>query len=292
MRHRLTPLAVALALGLFGARAGADDAALKQVLVTVLADDKGPILNLQAADFDLEEDLVARDVTGARLAGGQLSVAVLLDTSQPPQNASIPAITRDLRESLTALVKTLQTRAPETQISYSEFGGAAVTRVPFTSNTIELNKVLGRIYPDTRADSVLLEAFTDAGRRLALQPAPRRAVVTIDFNSQETSSQGEQKPAVDSVERTGATVWSVTIGAPGTRNNRDVVMNYLTSRTGGQRQTILDTPSLASKLQGIANSLLSQYELTYVRPDNVTTVKEMLITTKKGQKALKTLWMR
>jgi hypothetical protein len=266
--------------------------AQKQLLVTVIADEKGPVRNLTAADFVLVEDRATREVTGAAPAVGPLSIALLVDISQPPQSAQIPMITRDLRQSLTTFVKTIQAAAPDAQISYGEFAGAAVTRVPFTGRTAELEQALSKVYPDTRTDAVMLEALIDAGGRLGQTPPPRRAVVSLDFNSPETSRESAQKPAVEAVEKTGATVWCVTVGSAGSRNSRETVLNALTQRTGGQRQTIVDTTGLEARLTGIAHSLLSQYEITFNRPDNVTSVKDTQITTKQGHKALKTVWMR
>jgi hypothetical protein len=289
-RHLLAVLAVGLCLPLVQPAAGAR--AQRQILVTVLADANGPLRTLTAADFVVTEDKKTREVTGIVLAPYPLSVALLVDTSQPAQGGSIPTITRDLRDALTMFARTLQTASPDTQISLGEFAGAAVTRVPFTNRTSELEQAFSRLYLDPRSDAVLLEAFTDVAAKLGQMPPPRRAIVTIDFNSPETSRESEQRPAVEAVERIGATVWATSIGSAGGRNSREMVLNALTDRTGGQRQVITDTISLQNRLKSIANSLLSQYELTYIRPDNVSAVKDVQISTKRGAKVLKTRWAR
>jgi hypothetical protein len=258
----------------------------------VVADAKRPVFNLSATDFIVTEDGAVREVSEAAAATDAMSIALLVDTTQPPMGAPVPTITRDLRRALTTFVKTIHTASPESQISFGEFAGAAVTHVHFTTSTPVLEKTLSRLYPDPRTGAVLLEALVDAGKRLAQTPPPRRAIVTVDFNSPESSGEFQQMPAVEAVERSGAAVWSVSIGSAGSANSREVVLNALTQRSGGQRQRIFDTSSLENHMRVIANSLLSQYVLSYIRPESVTSVADIQVSTKRGGKALRSRWAR
>src|SRR5262245_31941384 len=126
MPKRVLPLLLPLALSLLlvPTRAATISPATKQVLVTVVADEKEPARSLTAADFVVVEDKATRDVTGAALAANPLSVLLLVDTSQPPAGMPIPAIARDLRQALTTFMTTVQTAAPDTLFAYGEFGGA------------------------------------------------------------------------------------------------------------------------------------------------------------------------
>ena len=290
MTRRALPL-LALILCLPLARVDSAGVASKQLLVTVVADEKQPVQDLSAADFVVREDRAQREVTGAVLATEPVSVALLVDTSQPASGATIPTITRDLRQSLLTFVKTIQSAGADARIAYWEVGGAAINRVPFTAKRGELEPVLERLYPDTRRTAVMIEALTDAGSKLSQMPAPRRTIVTVDLNSPEDSREAEQKSAIETVDKSGATVWAVSIGS-GARNTRDNVLNILTKESGGQRQTIIDTSSLEARLKGVAHTVLSQYHLTYVRPDNVAAVKDIQIETKRGLKAFRTRWIR
>jgi hypothetical protein len=68
-------------------------------------------------------------------------------------------------------------------------------------------------------------------------------------------------------------------------------MFRLTAASGGTRQTIIDASGLEAMLKGVANSLLSQYTVTFTRPVNAT-VKSTQMETAKGGRVLMTPWLR
>jgi hypothetical protein len=260
------------------------------------------VQKLSAADFVVREDNVTREVSEAMLATDPVSVALLVDTTRPVPGAPVGPITQDMRKALQTFVKTLKVESPVAEVSYTEYAGAAVTKIPFTRDTRELQKLFTRWYPDLSGTGVLLEALVDAGARLAKTPAPRRAIVTIDFRSPESSGEHQQIPAINAVERSGATVWAITVAGragpttlAGSRDSspiRELVLNTVTQRMGGFRDIIIDTRSLESRLKRIAYTLVSQYEITYIRPEAVTSVTDIEVGTKRGVKILKSRWMR
>ena len=65
----------------------------------------------------------------------------------------------------------------------------------------------------------------------------------------------------------------------------------VTRTSGGMRLTVVEATGLESMLKSVANSLLSQYTVTFVRPGNAT-VKSTQMETRKGGKVLLTPWMR
>jgi len=180
----------------------------KSILVTVVAPASAPIKDLGARDFVLREDNATREVTGAELSNEPLFISILVDTSQP--RLDVPPATQDLRTALGSFVKTVQAGSPDAQFSIMEFGGAAVPTVPFTAQHSELDKGIKRLVPNQRAGAVLLEALVDTGKSLSDKPTPRRAIVSIDFDPQETSSL-QPKRVIEDVHKSGATVWAISI---------------------------------------------------------------------------------
>jgi hypothetical protein len=65
----------------------------------------------------------------------------------------------------------------------------------------------------------------------------------------------------------------------------------VTRSSGGTRVTIVEPTGLEAMLKSVANSLLSQYTVTFTRPVNAT-VKSTQMETAKGGKVLLTPWMR
>jgi hypothetical protein len=204
--------------------------------------------------------------------------------------------TQDLRTALSTFVKTIQAASPDAQISLTECGGAAVTTVKFTTDTARLEAGINRLVPAHQSNAVVLEALMDASKQIADEPAPRRAIVTISFNSSEGSANTPQKVA-EAVHRSGATLWAISIqgtiqdGIAGSAPNREQVLNELPRVSGGLHLTAVSTTSLESMLKGVANNLLSQYTVTFVRPGTAP-IKTIRAETTGGASVLLSPWMR
>jgi hypothetical protein len=98
--------------------------------------------------------------------------------------------------------------------------------------------------------------------------------------------------AEEVVHKSGATVWTVSVRSTSAwSNHREELLNLMTRSSGGTRLTIVEPTGLASMLKTVANSLLSQYTVTFTRPLNAT-VKSTQMETAKGGKVLLTPWMR
>lgn len=273
---------------LMGARS--PQAQAKMALVTVIADAAGPIRELTAKDFVVTEDNQKRDVLSAAIADDPLSIALLVDSSQPPMGAMPP--TQDLRTALASFVKTIQSQSAGARIALTEFAGAAVPRVGFTAPKADLDAAIGRLYPNQQGQAVLLEALVDAGKLLAGQPAPRRAVVSVDFNSPEGSAERTLKTAAEELHKAGATLWSVSVrGNVVTTPLREEVLNKTIQANGGLRLMPVDASGLESNLKIVAHSLASQYTVTFNRPAGASPKVTKLETTR-GAKVQLTPWMR
>jgi hypothetical protein len=256
----------------------------KSILVTVLDKDLAPIRDLAASEFTVHEDGARREVTAAAHATDLLFVSVLIDTSKIPQG-DIDRI-RDMRTSLTTFVKTLQSANPTAEIALTTVGGAGVLVKDFTTQTNELEHITGRLVPDHRENSVVLESLIDAARGLVNKPSPRRAIVSIDFASMERS-EVQPTTVITEVLKSGASVWCVSVhGQQGfTAPRRDTALNFLTKNTGGIRATALVPSALEQVLKNLAWSLNSQYLVTYTRPDGATP-KSIVPSAARGSKFL------
>jgi von Willebrand factor type A domain len=264
-------------------------ASQKSALVTVVAEAAGPVKGLAAADFVVTEDKDKREVVGVEPATDPLFISVLVDTSQPPLGVQPP--TRDLRAAVSTFVKMIQAASPDSEISLTEFAGAAVTTVDFTKSGEALDKVIQKLFPNQQSSAVLIEAIADAGRKVAVKPAPRRAIVSIDFRSQEGSGDQSMKKAAEEVKKSGATVWAISIGNANSAPGRESVLNTVTQSSGGMRLTAFEPSALEGLLKQVANTLLSQYTVTFARPGDGP-AKNVKMETTRGAKVLVTPWMR
>ena len=262
----------------------------KTALVTVVAEAGGPVTNLTARDFVVREDRATRDVVAAQPATEPLFITLLIDTTRSPTGVLAP--TQDLRKALTSFVTIIKSGSPDAQMAIMDFAGAAVTAVDFTAEAPALDKYIQRLFPNRQADAVLIEALVDAGKKLSDKPSPRRAIVSVDFNSPDSSAAHTMNQAAENIRKSGATVWTVSVrGTSASSSNREEVLNVVTRASGGQRLTTIEATGLEPMLKGVANSLLSQYMVTFTRPGD-TQVKSTQMETSKGGKVLLTPWMK
>ncbi len=191
-------------------------------------------------------------------------VTLLVDTLAPPLGAPAGAAgfsqTQDLRRALTSFVTTIKGGSPDAQIAVMEYAGAAVTVLDFTSSATEMDRYIQRVFPNRRADGVVIEALVEAAKKLSDKPTPRRAIVSIDFNSRDSSAVQAMNQAAENIRKSGATVWTISIrGTSATSSNREEVLNVVTRASGGMRLTAVEATGLDSMLKSVANTLLSQY---------------------------------
>jgi hypothetical protein len=266
------------------------DALQKAALVTVVAEAGGPVANLTPRDFVVREDRTAREVIGAQAATEPIFVALLVDTIRPPSGVLAP--TQDIRRALTSFVTLIKAGHPDSQIAIMEFAGAAVTAVDFTTAGPTLDRYIQRLFPNRQADAVVIEAIVEGARKLSDKPSPRRAIVSVDFNSGDSTAVQTLNQSGEAVQKSGATVWTVSVRtSSASSSRREEVLNVLTSASGGMRLTAVEATGLESMLKRVANSLLSQYTVTFRRPADAS-VKSTQMETSKGGKVLLTPWMR
>jgi hypothetical protein len=299
MRFRLlctTLVAVPVIAGL--AAPARQDVVQKTALVTVIAEARGPVANLGPRDLVVREDRATRDVLDVRPATEPLFVALLIDTIRPPAGAPTSpvgvtmAATPDYRRGLAAFVSTIKGGNPDAQIAILEYAGATVTAIDFTSEAPTLDRFIQRLFPNRQADAVLIEAVVEGAKKLGDKPSPRRAIVVVDFNSRDSSAVPAMQQAAEIVNKSGATVWTVSVrSTSASSSHREDVLNVVTRLSGGTRLTIVQPTGLEAMLKSVANSLLSQYTVTFARPVNAT-VKSTEMETAKGGKVLLTPWMR
>jgi hypothetical protein len=233
-----------------------------------------------------------------RPATEPLFIALLIDTIRPPAGAPASpvgvtmAATPDFRRGLAAFVSTIKGGNPDAQLAILEYAGATVTAIDFTSEAPTLDRFIQRLFPNRQADAVLIEAVVEGARKLGDKPSPRRAIVVVDFNSRDSSAVPAMQQAAEIVNKSGATVWTVSVrSTSASSSNREDVLNVVTRSSGGTRLTIVQPTGLEAMLKSVANSLLSQYTVTFARPVNAT-VKSTQMETAKGGKVLMTPWMR
>jgi VWFA-related protein len=235
----------------------------KSVFVSALDQNGKPVTDLTMQEFRLREDGQDREIVSVKAASQPLTVELLADTTE-----SAAEFTQDIRKALVAFVREVHAASADAPISLMEFGQAAVTLVPFSTKTEDLEAQINRLVGKPDADSVLLEALIAASENLAKRPSPRRAIVLLNMEPSRERSQEDPNRIFNALKKSVAQVWAVSLQKGALKNpTRDVVLETLTKNTGGKREYIVGQSALENVLKGYANALTSQYEVTYKRPD-------------------------
>jgi VWFA-related protein len=255
----LLPL-VALALAVVAAVPAATQSGTDKTLYLSVVDDAGkPVKDMTAADLRIREDGVDGDVLALKPATGPLFISLLADTTPGTES-----YVNDIRKAYSAFVRRVFSANPEAEVALMEFGQAAVTITNFTKSAEDLDKGINTIFPKPRSGSVLLEAIIASAYDLAKRQSRRRAVVSLNMEPSDEQSHQDAKKLDDALRRSGIQVWALSLQkGPAANSKRDVVLNELAKRTGGQRDIIVAQSAIETYLNRYADALTSQYELTY-----------------------------
>jgi VWFA-related protein len=262
----VTAAGVLLGLGLGAAaldvRQGAGE---RQILVTVADQNKVPITGLTAADFAIREDGVDREIVRAAPATDPAYIVLTTDTSKGAPGDPERDV-RDLRNALVAFVKQVHAASPETMIALMDHGGAAVKINDFTTDTAALEKKIQRIFfkPDP---SVALEAMDEAARELKNKKSTRKFIICYQLDNAPEHSQVRGSDIARNIQQVYPQVWAVTLRDRNNSNpTRDNILNGLSAMTGGARLTVLTSSTLEVTFKQIADLLMGQYAVTFMRP--------------------------
>jgi hypothetical protein len=273
--------------------APADTRIAKSILVTVLNEKGDPIRDLEPREFIVTEDGTQRQIIDARANREPLFVALLVDTARA--HPGVPYPTQDLRRGLAAFNRRILNGTAGSQIVVYDIAQGGSVVVPYTSVAEPLNTWSRRLVESPQGAGVLLEAMVAASRDLATKPSPRRAIVSITFDSPESSRLTPQSVA-DEVVKSGAAYWPISIRGSGLFIStpvplRETLFSNLPGPTGGLQVTAVSTTALEQILSRVAAALTSQYEVTYYRPEGVP-ARDIQASAKRGVKFLRASWIR
>jgi hypothetical protein len=180
------------------------------------------------------------------------------------------------------------------RIALYQVAGASVPVSDLGAPAATLDKALGMVAPGAdMGGDVIVEGIQDAAKKLANEPAPRRAIVSIDFASTDPFPDVQAGAVVKQVFPTGVSLFGLMVRKTEQEPNvgRENVFNSIIKNNGGLRITIGDPAGLKDQLQLVANSLLSQYELT-IKGVEPAKAHDLKITTKDGAKVLPSVFAR
>ena len=251
------------------------------VVVSVATSSDAPVADMQAADFLVREDNVAREVLRASPAPPPSHVYFLVDDSQATQ-----AMVQDLRTAMTNFISKIAALTPAPQQALMTFGERPTRRVDFTPNPEALLDAAKRLFPINNSGAYLLQAITDATRDLKKREAASPIIVAfVAENGPEFSSEVNAQIR-DALKACGASLWTITLqvgslATQGAGRERAVVLGDVTRDSGGMNKVVLSPQAIGSAFTTVTNLISSRYLVIYGRPDTLIPPDRIEVTSRR-----------
>ena len=271
---------------LLQASAASTEAQPRQLTVTV-TDDKGrAIEGLTADDIAVTENGVAREITRVELDRRPLTVAMIVDTSEPMSTAYRMQV-------LDPVVQFLRSLPPDSKFTVWTTGDRPTRIVDdYTTDVAATTRALKKVFP--RGGNTLFDTIVEASRDLARREGERTAVVIvtglgIGFRNY------DRRQVVEEGKRSGATFLSLQIEEgrlpPGADRagigevdsaEYEYVLSNLAKETGGRQESTLSAMGVGSNVAKLGADLHGQYRLSYLGLPGVEDPKVKVTVAREG----------
>ena len=266
--------------------APAVSAQTRELTVTV-ADDKGQAIEgLTREEVAVTENGVAREITRFELDRRPLTVAVILDSSEPMSSL--------YRQQVVEPVVQLLSRLPEGSRFTVWTTGDRPHRIvnDYSTDAAAAAQAMRRVFP--QGGNTLFDTLVEASRDLAKREGERTAVVVVtglgigfrNYDRTQVVSEGE---------KSGATFLTVQVEegrlSPGAEragigevesSDYEYVLSGLARKTAGRRESTLSAMGVGSALAKVAAELRGQYRLAYLGLPGVDDPKVKVTVARQG----------
>jgi hypothetical protein len=252
----------------------------RALYVSALSDAGAPVPNLGPSDFVVREDNVAREVLKVEPAVDPMQIAVLVDTSQGARDDIA-----HVRAALPDFVKTLTTGDVKNEVAIIAIGERPTVFTNYTFSQAELKKGIDRIWSMRGSGAYLLDALIEVCQGFKKRGAQRPVIVAILSEGPELSNR-QHDEVLEPLRATGAAFHAITMGRPSSSmsdemRNRNMVLDEGPRTSGGRREELLTSISLAPKLAQLANELTHQYKVTYARTQSLIPPERVTVSAAK-----------
>ena len=236
----------------------------RSVWVSVVDGAGRPATDLTAADFQVTENGVTRQVTRATLGNAPMRIVLMVDSSTP-----VGRMINDFKAALQAFVETLP---PQHEVAFISSGGQIRVRTQPKDARDKLQAEVARFASEGGANA-FLDTMLEADKRF-LKPVPEQwpvfVIVTTDNGDtrREPDIQSYNKFMNDFLARGGA-AHAVIVAGTQTGPVTDIVSN-LVDNVAGLRHLVNTSNSLPARLKEIAERIdidhrimMNRYEIGY-----------------------------
>ncbi len=188
-----------------------------------------------------------------------------------------------LRDGLSKFIDRMQGKA---KIGLVTIGERPTSVVEYTTDAVALKKGVNRIFARPGSGAYLLEGVRDVSRGFKMREGIKRPVIIALTVEGIEFSNLQYERVLDDLRASGATFHALAIGTPAAMvsdelRNRGLLLAEGTKETGGRRDQLLRPDGDRGPAAAGAGELLTQYVVTYGRPDKLIPPEKVQVTTTK-----------
>ena len=242
------------------------DARERSLFVSAVDNNGEPVQGLDADAFVVREDGVRREVLRVSRATEPIDVALLIDNSQSADD--------EITFFREALPKFVAKMAPGNHVALIALADRPTILADYTDDAKRLTDRAGRLFPMSGSGMTLLDAIVETSKGLERRETPRAVIVAVITDGIEFTNHVHQD-ILSSLQKSRAGLHLVTIGQfhhsedPQGVRERSLMLEAGPRASGGQRIPLLSPHGLDLAMQRLARELLSQYKVTYARPQSL-----------------------
>ena len=166
------------------------------------------------------------------------------------------------------------------------FGDRPTIVVDYTRDQKKLQDGAHKIFPRSDAGGTLLDTLVEVSKGMQKRKPVRPVIVVLMIDASVEFSTRYYEQVLQELDKSGAALHVAALGQPSANlndeiRNRNQVIALGTERTGGRRDQVLALTGAAPELKQIANELLNQYVVTYLRPETLIPPQKIEVTVTK-----------
>ncbi len=227
-------------------------------LTAAVTDEKGaPVAGLVPEEIAVVENGAAREVTKVELDTRPLTLAILVDTSEP--------VATSFRLNLIDAVSRFVVKLPEgTRYTLWTTGDRPVKIVDLTDDRGRAGAALRKVM--TSGGNTLRDAIGEASRDLKQVEGTRSMVVILTGLGPDTGNV-ERHQVVDQALASHLTYSAVAFEVPDTpfeeRSAYEFILSGITKPSGGLYDVLLSPMGVGQALEKVADDLRAHYRISY-----------------------------
>lgn len=244
-----------------------------------VVDSKGvPAQNVGPNDLSIREDNVAREVLRVAPATDPIDIALLVDTSTAARN-----FIRDYRVGVPAFLDVVlgEESSGQNHVALIGIGERPTILADYTNDRKKLTDGVNRLFAAQDSGTYLLDAIMEVSQGIQKRGAERAVIVAFVSEGPELSNRNYTL-VLERLKASGATFHVMTIGSPANfAQDRSLTLSLGTKQSGGRYDTLLVSSALATRAKELAQEIVSQYRVTYARPDSLIPPEKVEVSAKR-----------